>query len=292
MDWEEEITSKPLYSNDKLAVDLLGPSPDLRHNLFLERGTHAPVVYQTTHYLILVRELNDIPTPPDNMEPIVVFNITPVGAEFDRDIFLTLGLNQEQLPENTRNVTMAYYDDISGVWEWLDGEAGEPNSAAELTWSAPINHFSIYGILAEVEPTTIPPARFAPSDLSVVPSVVRIWEPITFLTKTGESVTITFNLLNDGGQAGYYPLVLELDGELVETRTVTLAAGQSQQVEFTSSRLAYGEHKVEVAGLSKTFTTSRTVSWWLIIIIIAAVGLIVWGVVRRRRRRRKARQEA
>jgi PKD repeat protein len=291
VDWEGNNTTKPLYSNNCLAVNLTGPSPDLSHNLFLERGTHAPVVGEKTYYLIVVRELEEIPPPPENTVALVVFNITPADAEFNRDIFLTLGLNQTQLPANTLNVTMAYYDDVKGAWEKLEYEAGGPNGVAELTLSAPINHFSIYGVLAELAPTP-QPAHFAPSGLSIVPSVEKIWEHITFLTKTGESVNITFNLANDGGQVGDYPVVLKLDGETVDTRTVTLGAGQSQQVEFTQSGLGYGQHKVEVAGLSKTFTTSRTITWWLIIGIIVAIGLIIWGVVWGRRRRRKSHQEA
>jgi hypothetical protein len=123
--------------------------------------------------------------------------------------------------------------------------------------------------------------------------VEKIWESITFVTKIGESVTIAATIANDGGQSGPYTVVLKLDGETVDTRAVTLGAGQSQQVSFTQSGLDYGQHEVEVAGLSGEFTTSRTITWWLIIVIIVAIGLIIWGVVwgRRRRRRRRAVQQ-
>jgi hypothetical protein len=290
VDWEGCITSKPLYSNDKLALDLLGPSPDLSHSLFLERGTQAPLVGARTHYLITVRELDQLPTPPENTVALVAFNITPDGAGFDRDILLTLGLDESQLPANASNITMAYYDDISGAWVPLEYEAGAPSGVAELTLSAPINHFSIFGVLAELAPTP-PPAHFVPSGLSIEPSVEKIWEPVTFVTKTGQTVTIAANIANDGGQSGTYTVVLKLNGQTVDTKTVTLAAGQSKQVSFTQSGLDYGEYVVEVAGLSGTFTASRTVNWWLIIGIIVAIGLIVWGVVWGRRRR-QAQQES
>jgi len=291
VDWEGCITTRPLYcSNDKLAVDCLGPSFDLSHNLFLEKGTHAPVVYTTTHYLIVVRELKEIPALPDNTEAIVVFNITPADAVFNKDIFLTLGI--DELPENALNVTMAYYDDVNGVWVLIESEAGGPNGVAELTLSAPINHFSIFGVLAELEPTPPPqPAHFVASGLSIEPSVERIWEPVTFVTKTGESVTITANVANDGWQEGTYTVELKLNGETVDTKMVTVGAGQSKPVSFTRAGLDYGQYEVEVAGLSGEFTTSRTITWWLILVIIAAIGLIIWGVVWGRRRRR-ARQQA
>jgi len=288
VDWEGCITSRPLYcSNDKLAVDCLGPSFDLSHNLFLEQGTHAPVVYTTTHYLIVVRELKEIPALPENMEAIVVYNITPANAEFNKDIFLTLGVGE--LPANALNVTMAYYDDINGVWELMESETGGPSGVAELTLSAPINHFSIYGVLAELEPT--PPtqqARFTASGLNIEPTMEKL---SMFVTKTGESATITANVVNDGGQGGTYTVELKLNGEAVDTEIVTLAAGQSKQVSFTVSELEYGQYEVEVAGLSSEFSTSRTITWWLIIVIIAAVGLIIWGVVWGTRRKRKTQLE-
>jgi hypothetical protein len=85
--------------------------------------------------------------------------------------------------------------------------------------------------------------------------------------------------------------VLKLNGQTVDTKTVTVGAGQSKQVSFTESGLDYGQYDVQVAGLTGEFTASRTIAWWLIVLIIVAVGLIIWGVVWARRRR-KAQQEA
>ncbi|MDH4269718.1 MAG: hypothetical protein OEV52_05415, partial [Dehalococcoidia bacterium] len=174
-------------------------------------------------------------------------------------------------------------------WVPLEYEAGGPNGVAELTLSAPINHFSIYGVLAELAPTTpTSPAHFVPSGPTMEHSDKKI---SAFVTKTWESVTIAANIANDGGQEGTYTVVLKLNGQTVDTQTVTIGAGQSKPVSFTQSGLDYGQYDVEVAGLTGEFTTSRTITWWLIILIIAAIGLIIWGVVWGRRRR-KAQQEA
>ena len=156
-----------------------------------------------------------------------------------------------------------------------------------LTLSAPINHFSIYGVLAELGPTQ-QPAHLVPSGLTIVPSVEKI---SAFVTKTGEVITITANVANDGGQEGTYDVVLKLNGQTVDTKAVTIGVGQSKQVIFTRSGLDYGEYDVDVAGLTDEFTVSRTITWWLIILLIVAIGLIIWGVVWGRRRRRKAQQE-
>jgi hypothetical protein len=287
VDWDGHNTTKRLLQNDTLAVDLLGPNPDAIHSLLLEQGTHAPVVGGRTYYLIVIRELEEVPPLPENTVAIVAFNVTPEDAVFDRDIFLTLGF--DELPENALNATMAYYDDVSGVWVPMEYEpGGPPNTVAELSLSAPLNHFTIFAVLVEVVPVTPPPpANFVGSGLNIEPSV----EKTTFVTKTGESVSITANVANDGGQEGTYTVELKLDGETVDTEIVTLGAGQSQGVSFTLSGMDYGQHEVEVAGLSDEFTTSRTITWWLIIVIIVAIGLIIWGVVWGRRRRRRAAQE-
>jgi hypothetical protein len=182
---------------------------------------------------------------------------------------------------------MAYYDDVNGVWETLEYEAVN-NTVAELALSAPINHFSIYGVLAEVAATPTSPAHFVPSGLSIVPGVEKI---SAFVTKIGEVVTISANVANDGGQEGAYTVVLKLNGQTVDTKTITLAAGQSQQVTFIRSGLDYGQYDVEVAGLTDEFTVSRTITWWLIVLLIVAVALIIWGVLWGRKKRRKAQQE-
>jgi len=282
VDWEGKITEEPLYSNDKLKQDLLGLCPDGCHSLLLEQGTHAPTVDGKTHYLIVIRELEERPPLPDNTEAIVAIEVIPNGAVFNKDIFLTLGV--PELPANALDVTMAYYDDIDGVWVPMESETGGPSGVAELTLSAAISHFSIFGVLAELEPTTPPqPASFVASGLNIIPSV----EKTTFVTKTGESVTITANVANNGGQGETYTVELKLNGETLDTKTVTLGAGQSQQVSFTLSEIDYGQYEVEVAGLSGEFTSSRTITWWLIIVIIVAIGLItsgvIWGIKRRRR---------
>jgi len=284
VDWEGNETTRPLYSNGKLMVDLLGPSPDLINSLLLERGTHAPVIDGTTYYLITVDQLEEIPALPDNTEAIVVYNITPTGAVFDKNIFLTLGLTESQVPADALNVTMNYYDDVNHIWVPLDSEAGGPNGVAELTLSAPINHFSIYGVLAHVDAT--PPSHFVASGLDIEETVQKMWEPITFMTRTGESVTITTNVFNDGYQEGTFNVSLKLNGQTVDTRTIALGAGQSQQVKFIQAGLPHGKYDVEVAGLSGQFTASRTIAWWLIAVIVIALGLIIWRAVRANRRRR------
>ena len=289
VDWDEEITRERLTTGDRLVADLFGPSPDARHSLLLEQGTRAPLVNGERHYLIVIRELDSngdgMPPLPDNTTAIVAFNITPAGAVFNREIFLTLGF--DQLPEDIENPVIAYYDEVDGVWVLLDSEPVDPNGVAELNLGAGLTHFTIFAVLADVMPA---PANFAGSNLDISRGVRKTWDPVTFITRTGETVTISAMITNDGGQTGTYTARLTLNGEVVDTATVTLDPGQSQTVIFTLSDMEYGDYEVEVAGLSGGFTTTRTINWWLIIALAAGVSLITWAVIWRRRKRRAAQQ--
>ncbi|MBA7505916.1 hypothetical protein ES706_04595 [subsurface metagenome] len=109
---------------------------------------------------------------------------------------------------------------------------------------------------------------------------------------TGEDVTIAANVANNGGEEGTYIAELKLNGETVDAKEVTLAAGQSQQVRFTLSGIDYGQYEVEVAGLSGEFTVSQSIDWWSIFGIILAVGLITWAVIWGRKRWKKRAQPA
>ena len=283
VDWDENISTTCLDPYDRCSEDFYAPNPDGKHSLLLEKRTQAPEVDGLRHYLIVIRELEqkDTPPPPENTVVAAAFNITPIGAIFDRDIFLTLGI--DELPDDATDATIAYYDAVNGVWVPLYNEPGEPNGVAEITLTAALDHFTIFALLVDLDPAA---TRFVASDLHIEPVVNKIWEPVTFLTRVGQSVSISANIANQGRWAGDYTAVLKLNGETVASEMVRLGAGQNRQVSFTMAGLDYGQYQVEIAGLSGEFATSRTIAWWLIIVIIAAIGLISWGVARDRRRRK------
>ena len=210
----------------------------------------------------------------------------PCSVAFDQPAKLILSYNSSWLPQNTSSVFVASYD-ADQDWKELKLAPGGAAEVGEIT--ALISHTSTFAILAKLEPSSLPPsplpAHFVAADLSIVPSQEQIWESITFVTRTGGSVTITANMANDGGCEGTHIVELKINGEIVDTREVTIEAGQEQWVSFTLSGMDYGQHKVEVAGMSGEFTVSRSITWLLIIGVIAAIGLIAWGVVWARKKR-------
>ncbi|GAI58085.1 unnamed protein product [marine sediment metagenome] len=126
------------------------------------------------------------------------------------------------------------------------------------------------------------------SDLSIVPSLEKIeWGILTFVISTGESVTVTTNVGNDGGQEGSYVANLKINGQTQDTKEITLSPGQSQGIGFSILDNEPGRYVVEIGGLSGEFQTSVWVNWWLIAGLTAAFILLVWvawyyGYYRRR----------
>jgi len=134
-------------------------------------------------------------------------------------------------------------------------------------------------------------AAFASSELSISPSEVYI----------GETVAISVVITNTGDGAGSYEVTLKIDGVVEATKGVTLNAGVSGEVTFTTAKDAAGTYSVEVDGLSGSFTVKEkpapppppppippaapVVNWpliWGIMAGVLVVGVIIFLVARRR----------
>jgi hypothetical protein len=105
-----------------------------------------------------------------------------------------------------------------------------------------------------------------------------------FRVEAGESVTITANVINNGGAEGSYIARLELNGETLASQEISLQPGQSKQVVFVVTDNAPGQYSVQIGDLSGEFETLMWFNWWLIGGLIAGVTLLAWyyGYYRRR----------
>jgi hypothetical protein len=126
-----------------------------------------------------------------------------------------------------------------------------------------------------------PAVVFTSSYLSISPSEVNI----------GETVTISVLITNTGSAAGSYKVTLKIGGVVEATKDVTLNAGVSEEVTFTTAKDVAGNYTVDASGLSGSFTVKEkpappVVNWPLIWGIIGGgvlVGVIILLVVRKRR---------
>ncbi len=103
------------------------------------------------------------------------------------------------------------------------------------------------------EPTppapALKPAAFSPSSLAISPSEAAI----------GESVTVSVEVANTGEQAGSYKLTLKIDGVAEASKDVTVNAGASQKVSFTTAKDLPGGYAVDINGLGGTFVVIEEV---------------------------------
>jgi competence protein ComEC len=90
------------------------------------------------------------------------------------------------------------------------------------------------------------PAIFDLNNLSISPHEV----------KAGELVTISVDVANLGNSSGNYTAILKINSSQVETKAVTLNAGESKVVSFTVVKEFTGTYMVELGGLAGTFTVS------------------------------------
>jgi len=77
------------------------------------------------------------------------------------------------------------------------------------------------------------PAEFVVSNLRITPSEV---EP-------GEQVSISVTVTNVGGESGSYTLVVKLDGEFFDSRSINIGVGRSSWNKFIISSNKEGSHK-------------------------------------------------
>jgi hypothetical protein len=88
------------------------------------------------------------------------------------------------------------------------------------------------------------PAEFAVEAITFQPPVVVV----------GDSVTITTTVRNIGDVAGTYSAALSVDGQVVDSKAVSVNPGDSQEVSFQFSQTTAGSHQL-IIGNSTTILT-------------------------------------
>jgi len=74
----------------------------------------------------------------------------------------------------------------------------------------------------------------------------------------GQPVTITTNVSNTGGSTGQYTVTLTINGQVEETRLVSVGAQSALPVEFTVYRDVPGTYTVTMGGQQSSFTITGT----------------------------------
>lgn len=178
--------------------------------------------------------LNTPPPPPDYAMVGPAYDCLPAGATFEPTLPLTFGYDTVDLPAGVseNDLVMAYWD--GDKWVMLSTTV----DTQAKTVTGQVAHFTAFAILAKLPPS---PATFAITDLTLSPAEAII----------GEKVTITALVTNSGDLSGSYDIVLKLNGVTLATEEITLDAGTSQEVTFTTTKNRPGTYTVDINGLTE-----------------------------------------
>ncbi len=227
--------------------------------------------------LIKVTEVAEIPRLPRNTTLVgSAYEFAPSGITFDRSIRLTLGYDVQQLPNRVESIAMAYYSPGSG-WVELEAEGGVVAGIGELT--APVNHFTIFAVVAKLTD-----ASFAVANLTITPSEEVFWPMLTFVIRSGREVLVSAEVTNNGGQPGTHTAVLMINGLAAAEKDVTLEAGESQTVILRVVDNELGQYTVQLGDLTGEFEASIWINWLLIAVIILLLITAGWFIRRRVKR--------
>ena len=205
------------------------------------------------------------------------YSSTPSPITISPAASLALAYNPDNVPENTRGIIIAYYDEAAGKWTELE-TAGYVAGGVEVpnTVTSQVSHFTHFAVLAKLAEAA--PAKFSISNLTINPAQAQL----------NQEVTISVKVTNSGGTAGDYNVRLTIDDVITAAKQITLAPAKSQTVSFTINADAAGKHQVEVAGLTGDFEilgqSSTGFNWWLIggVLILVLLSVLWLSLMRRR----------
>jgi len=230
--------------------------------------------------------VNPLPTPPTPPRPaeFEVTNLIITPEEVEPGDEVTISVLVTNIGEETGDYTITL-DLPAGPYlrlqETVSLEGGESERVEfevsrdiEGTYTVTVNGLTgSFQVKAPLEPEPPEPAKFAFSNLEIIPD-----ENLT--------ITISVNATNDGEETGSYTVKLKLDGIVIDSEEVTIEGGDSITTSFEVTR-DEGTYTVEVEGLTGTFTIAPTQEppFWMqpgyiagIVIVVTSAGAVIYYI--------------
>jgi len=209
------------------------------------------------------------PPPPDGYAfPDGLFSFTIRGLEQGEGEAVTVTIT---LPSNVP-VGTKYWKCINGQWVDCTSNLGSDDGDNVLTLTlqdgGPCDADGVFnGTIVDPGGPAVAAAA-APAAPGAGPGVS--WKPqhplnppqmsLQFLsitpqqTSAGQPVTITTNVVNTGDEAGNYNVTLKINGQLEQSRMVSVGPQGTQPVKFTVIKDQPGTYNVDIFGKSGSFT--------------------------------------
>jgi YVTN family beta-propeller protein len=166
----------------------------------------------------------------------------------------------------TLTLTDGGLGDADGLVNGIIVDPGGPAVATTATPASPHASPSI--------PTQIKLDQVSVQYLSVNPKQASVSQPVTIAT----------NVVNTGDNAVNYGVELKINGQVEQTRMISVGPQASQPVKFTVTKTQPGTYTIDVGGLNGNFTILETGSNTTgtsangIMIVLLAFGVLIIGV--------------
>jgi hypothetical protein len=105
-------------------------------------------------------------------------------------------------------------------------------------------------------------------------------------TYANQPVTITTNVVNTGDQAGNLNVALKINGQVEQTRMVSVGPQATQPIKFTVTKAQPGTYAIDIGGQTSSFTilgtggtTGKPVNGGMIALIVMVVLILATAVV-------------
>jgi hypothetical protein len=200
-------------------------------------------------------------------------------------------------------------DQETVTWEGLDGHApigiigGGKWSSIALD-SEDLPHISYGNLVFSIATTSLHYAHFVPPPVVLPPPAGPGVSPapphplnpynmsLQYLNinpgqaSVGQPITITTNVVNTGDEAGNMSVALKIDGQLEQSRMVSVGAHSTQPVQFTVTKDHPGTYNVDILDKTGSFTIlgaggsgGTTGSKTGGLIVLALIGVLIVATV-------------
>ena len=184
------------------------------------------------------------PSPKPGSAIASAYDFGPDGATFEPAISLTMSYDDGALPEEAREdeLYIAYWD--GSQWQSLESTVDTESHIVQTK----VSHFTHFAIIGELAPLAEQEAgAFSLSAVSISPAEINI----------GEEVTLSVTVTNTGAQSDSHELTLKIEGAVVDTAEITLDAGASGTVTFTTTKDVAGTYTANINGKTDTFVVKE-----------------------------------
>jgi len=164
-------------------------------------------------------------------------------------------------------------DPIEGVNVSIDGKAlGETGSDGKITYKTEKN--GTVKVIAAKEGFNNKTINVKVKDFEAIFKVSNLAvDPIE--VSAGKNTTISANVENTGNAAGKYNATLSVNGNVTDSKEVSLDVGNNTTVNFEHGEEVPGTYKVELGGQTATYTVKEKSS--LLLYALGAVVLLIIG---------------